>query len=88
MKTLKKTIFYFLASMLLVGCGNKPAVEADYAVIPLPQEITKSEGELFTLNNNTKIVYPKGSDTQKQTAEFLSEYIKFSTGISLKVTDE
>lgn len=88
MKTLKKTIFYFLASMLLVGCGNKPAVEADYAVIPLPQEITKSEGELFTLNNNTKIVYPKGSDIQKQTAEFLSEYIKFSTGINLKVTDE
>lgn len=88
MKSLKKTVFCLLASVLLVGCGNKPAVEADYAVIPLPQEITKSEGEVFTLNGSTKIVYPKGNDTQKQTAEFLSEYIKLSTGANLKVTDE
>lgn len=88
MKTLKKTIFYLLASFLLVGCGEKPTVEADYAVIPLPQEITKSEGESFTLNNNTKIVYPKDNNIQKQTAEFLAEYIKLSTGISLIVTDQ
>lgn len=88
MKTLKKTILCLLATMLLVGCGSKPTVEADYAVIPLPQEITKSEGEVFTLNSSTKIVYPKGSEVQKQTAEFLSEYIKLSTGINLKVTDE
>ena len=88
MKTLKTTIFCFAASLLLVGCGSKPTIEADYSVIPLPQEITKSEGEVFTLNNSTKIVYPKGSDIQKQTAEFLSEYIKLSTGINLKVSDE
>lgn len=88
MKTLKTTIFCFAASLLLVGCGSKPTIEADYSVIPLPQEITKSEGEAFTLNNSTKIVYPKGSDIQKQTAEFLSEYIKLSTGINLKVSDE
>lgn len=88
MKTRKKTVLCLLATMLLVGCGSKPTVEADYAVIPLPQEITKSEGEVFTLNNSTKIVYPKGNEVQKQTAEFLSEYIKLSTGINLKVTDE
>lgn len=88
MKTLRKTIFCLLASMLLVGCGSKPLVEADYAVIPLPQEITKSKGEVFVLSSKTKIVYPKGNEVQKQTAEFLAEYIKLSTGFSPKVTDE
>lgn len=88
MKTLQKTIFSLLASLLLVGCADKPKIEADYTVIPLPQEITKSDGELFTLNSSTKIVYPNGNDVQKQTAEFLSEYIKLSTGLSLKVTDQ
>ncbi len=88
MKTLKKTVFCLLASLLLVGCSKKPIVEANYAVIPLPQEITKSKGDLFMLNSNTQIVYPKGNEVQKQTAEFLADYIQLSTGINLKVTDE
>lgn len=87
MGTFRKTIFFLLASVLLAGC-DKPKVEADYSVIPLPQEIMKSGEELFTLNGNTKIVYPKGNDVQKQTAEFLHEYIKLSTGLKLKVTDQ
>ncbi|MDL2214823.1 glycoside hydrolase family 20 protein [Dysgonomonas sp. OttesenSCG-928-M03] len=72
----------------MLGCANKAVVEADYSVIPLPQTIMKSEGAPFTLTGSTKIVYEKDNSTQKQTAEFLAEYIKLNTGLDLKVTDE
>jgi hexosaminidase len=88
MKTLKRSILCFFITAMLFSCNeNKPPIEADYSVVPLPQSITKAENGLFTLNGNTKVVYQKGNEVQKQTAEFLSEYIKFSTGLELKITD-
>jgi len=89
MRKALKTIGYFLlAGVILTGCDTKTPVEANYEVVPLPQNITKAEGESFSLDGNTRIVYPAGNEAQKQTAEFLSEYINLSTGLNLKVTDE
>lgn len=89
MNRIFRTISYFLLTgAALTGCNEKTPVEADYDVIPLPQSIAKAETENFTLNSNTKIVYPKGDDVQKQTAEYLAEYLKLSAGIELNVTDE
>lgn len=82
-------ILIFLASLFFASCRDvsKPILEADYAVIPLPQNVTKIDAKPFILSGHDKIVYPKGDEVQKQTAEFLSEYISFNTGIDLIVTD-
>lgn len=87
-KALQTIGCFLLAGVILTGCNTKTPVEANYEVIPLPQSISKAEGENFSLNGSTRIVYPTGNETQKQTAEFLSEYIKLSVGLNLKVTDE
>jgi len=87
MRALKKSFLYLSAFVLLVSCNEKKTVEADYTVIPLPQNISKTEGEGFALNENTLIVYTQNDEIQKQTAEFLSEYLKFNTGLSIAVTD-
>ena len=89
MKALKKHLFYLFACTLLLSCGDttKSIVEADYQVIPLPQNISKTDAKPFVLSGHDKIVYQKGNDVQKRTAQFLSEYIAFCTGIDLAVTD-
>ncbi|NDV96315.1 beta-N-acetylhexosaminidase [Dysgonomonas sp. 521] len=87
-KTLKAIACFVLTGIFLTGCDTKTPVEANYDVIPLPQSITKTDDTGFTLNGDTKISYPKGDEIQKQTAEFLAEYIKLSTGLTLRVTDE
>lgn len=87
-KALQTFGYFLLAGVMITGCNTKTPVEANYEVIPLPQSIAKADGESFSLDGSTRIVYPAGNETQKQTAEFLSEYIKLSTGLNLKVTDE
>jgi hexosaminidase len=93
MKAFKKSIFYVFAAAILTSCGDKPNVEANYWVVPLPQEINLKNSaptnlaEHFTLNSQTKIAYPDRNNKElKQTAEFLKEYIKFATGLSLDTT--
>lgn len=88
MKALKRSILYLFAAFILVGCSDKPKVVADFSVIPLPQEINRSGDGQFVLKGSTKISYPKGNGIQRQNAEFLSEYLKVSTGLDLSITDE
>lgn len=83
-----KSCFFYLAIILfLIGCSKEP-MNADYEVVPLPQSIVKTDGEGFILKGSTKIYYPKENEVQKQTAEFLAEYIKLSTGLTLAITDQ
>ncbi|HCO67111.1 MAG TPA: beta-N-acetylhexosaminidase, partial [Dysgonomonas sp.] len=73
----------------LSSCADsKPVVTADYNVIPLPQSINMGEGEGFTVKSSTKIVYPAGNEKLQKTAQFLSEYIQFATGMTLAATDK
>lgn len=67
------------ALVLMISCSpdQKPA---DYRVVPLPQEINTGTGEPFVLNNDVKILYPEGNAQMQRNAEFLSEYVKESTG--------
>lgn len=83
-----KNIIYLFAMALLFSACSRPVIDADYGVVPLPQEIVKTDGKGFSLSGSTKILYPKGNANQQQNAEFLAEYLKFSTGIDLTVTDE
>ncbi len=58
---------------------------SDYQVVPKPLQIeisAKTQG--FLLKDGVKIVYSAGNEKMKRNAEFLAEYIKMQTGISLK----
>lgn len=83
---------YFLGLLLLCGglfsCSSAIKDQANFDVIPLPQEIQTTAVGDFVLNNNTVIVYPAGDDTMKRNAEFLAGYIKEQTGKELEVTNK
>ena len=70
----------------LMACGKTTTGEANYQIIPLPQEISNVEGQPFMLTSATKVVYPEGNEMMKRNAEFLSEYLHISMGIVLEAT--
>lgn len=74
--------------LLLASACSKENVEANYNIVPLPQEVSATQNESFVLDGKTKIVYPKGDDTLKRVADFLAEYIKEGAGFTLTVTDQ
>lgn len=83
---------YILGLFLLCGglfsCSSGVKNQANFDVIPLPQEVqATSEGD-FVLNNHTVIAYPKGNEVMKRNAEFLAEYIKEQTGKTIQLTEE
>ncbi|KRD61264.1 beta-N-acetylhexosaminidase [Flavobacterium sp. Root935] len=57
-----------------------------YKTIPLVQDIKEKQGQSFVLSSDLKIYYPKNDENLKQTAIFLSEYIKLSNGLQLIVS--
>lgn len=82
-------LFSLILAVSVSSCeDNKPSVTADYNVIPLPQSIQMGDGKGFTIKSSTKIVYPAGNEKLQKTAQFLSDYIKFATGMSLSTTDQ
>lgn len=84
MRKLFSSIGVCLMMALLVSCGSVQQ-SADYRVIPLPHEITTSEGVPFVLDNSVRVLYPEGNADMKRNAEFLVQYVKESTGKVLTV---
>ena len=80
----KNTFVMSLLCCGLLACTNNTPT-ADYRIVPLPQEISVTEGTGFTLTAQTPIVYQGGED-MKQNAEFLAEYIKEKTHLELQPT--
>ena len=61
-----------VAGLMLVSC-NTQVKEANYQVIPLPQEISVMEQAApFILSDGTKIMYPEGNERMQKNAEFLA----------------
>lgn len=87
MKKKSKLILYTILLTILTACGAKEISQADYEIIPLPQKTEIVEGGAFVLNNSTVIVFPKGNAELERIARFLSEFIQFSTGKTLTVSD-
>ncbi len=88
---MKRTLFisfYAIVLLFLVSCGSKNVSSADYKVIPLPQEINDAQGAPFDMTASTTIVYPGNNENLERVAKFLSEYIKFSTGKTLAISDK
>lgn len=82
---------YLLATIFLniglLSCSSGVVPQANYQIIPLPQEISIATGE-FELNNKTVIVYPKGNNNMEENANLLAKYIRQMSGKELKVTDQ
>lgn len=79
MKTLKHLLCAVAISPLVLSC-SKDMVEANYEVVPLPQQITSLKSTHFLLKNNTTICYPEGNTLLQRDAEFLAFYLQQSTG--------
>ncbi|NDV64715.1 family 20 glycosylhydrolase [Bacteroides sp. 224] len=86
MKKTKMLLSSLLVIVTLLSCSQTET--ANYQVIPLPQEIMRGEGASFILEDQVKVVYPTGNEELKRIAEFLVEYIRFSTNIELAITTE
>ena len=80
---MKKINQILLAGTFLAACvACSKEAEATYEVVPLPQEVSLTQEEPFRLNKHTTIAYPEGNSLLQRNAEFLSEYIRLSTGFS------
>ena len=73
--------------MTAAACGNRQAVEADYQVVPLPQEISLTAGEAaFTLSPKTRIV--ASDSAQRSNAELFAGYVRTMAGFTPEITDK
>lgn len=88
MKSSLKSIIILLLFLFVISCSDRKTIEANYEVVPLPQEINKTGNGHFILDEQTVIVYEENNDTLRQTANFLSEYIKQNTGLHISITDQ
>lgn len=77
----------FCCSLLLGSC-SKENTTANYEIVPLPQKVEVKSGESFVMTDATKIAYPKGNENLQRVAEFLAEYVKFTTNMNLSLSDE
>lgn len=75
-----------LAGVVALACTScRAEKEADYQVIPLPQEVSLTQEKPFLLSKSVSITYPEGNALLKRNAEFLSGYICQSTGYAPRV---
>ena len=76
-----------IACMTLISSCEKP-LQADFAIIPIPNEVKATENGNFLLNGDTRICYTAGDSAMKRNAEFLAEYVKQNTGMELALSEE
>ncbi|MBQ8265168.1 MAG: family 20 glycosylhydrolase [Bacteroides sp.] len=83
-KNLKGLVGLFAAGLMLFSCSSE-VKEANYQIIPIPQEIVMGQDGAFTLANGTKVLYPEGNEKMQKNAQFLADYVKELTGNTLSV---
>ena len=83
-KNLKGLVGLFVAGLMLFSCSSE-VKEANYQIIPIPQEIVMGQDGAFTLANGTKVLYPEGNEKMQKNAQFLADYVKELTGNILSV---
>ena len=90
MKTIIKLQLMAAFSLLLVSCGTggNGSAEADYQVVPLPDQIEMTEGKAFALTASTRIIYPEGNEKMERNAAFLADFLELSTGIRPEITTD
>ena len=83
-KNLMGLVGLFAAGLMLFSCSSE-VKEANYQIIPIPQEIVMGQDGAFTLANGTKVLYPEGNEKMQKNAQFLADYVKELTGNTLSV---
>lgn len=73
MKKLNRALLAGALALVCTSCHK--VTEANYQVIPLPQEMNLTKETPFELNGNTTIVYPENNELLKHNAEFLAAYL-------------
>ena len=82
---MRKLNHALLAGALALACASCTAEkEANYQVIPLPQEVSLTQENPFKLNENVLIAYPENNALLQRNAEFLTEYIQQATNYAPK----
>ena len=77
--------FLMGAALVCFAACSSPTQMADFGIIPMPNEVTATESGNFTLNADTRIVYPEGNAVMQRNAEFLAQYVQETTGLQLTV---
>ncbi len=82
-----KLVFLLLATLMpFTGALAADDNRADYAVVPMPQQVTPTRQGAFVLTDATRIAYPEGNELLKKDALFLSDYIADVTALKMSVT--
>ncbi len=68
--------------LMAVAALTATAQEANYNVVPLPQNITLNKAKAFVLNPQTVIV-TEDNEAMQRNAEFLKDFIKQTTGLQV-----
>ena len=81
---MKKLLIAFAAgSIAAASCSHRSENVADFNnVVPLPREITASDGGDFRLSGSTVIAYPEGDSALASNARLLAGYLDKLTGFS------
>ena len=79
MKHLFKLTGCLALAGLFASCQSAQQ-EANYQIIPMPQEIVTAQGSPFILKSSLKILYPGGNEKMQRNAKFLADYLKTATG--------
>lgn len=80
MKRRTISIFCLIPLLTILLSCQKESIEADYQIIPLPQQIQIVSNEKpFILNERTRILYPEENKGLKDCAQLLVQYIKDKT---------
>ena len=87
MRNISRLLMSVLLAVALVACGDTTTGEANYQVIPLPQEIRVTEGQSFKITPKTKVVFPEGSELMERNAQFMADYLNLAI-ITSNPTDE
>ncbi len=84
---MRNTLFILLFGVCLVACRHSVVTEADFHVVPLPQQIDiNQEGEGFTLTNHMRITV--GDEALSASAGYLANQLQQLIGMNLSVEKE
>ena len=73
-----------VAGLIMFSCTE--VKEANYQIIPMPLDTQLAEQGMFILTEGTPVIYPEGNAKMQNNANFLAEYVKEKTGITLAPT--
>ena len=82
-----RTLLIAVLLLLFLPLVEAEAQQADFRVVPLPNEVKATRAGSFALTDKTLICYPQGEKGLKRSAEMLASYIEELTGMKLSVSN-